>query len=372
MVINPMYSYIQLYQHEAVAPPGPGALEDILRDVVDDDRYVSIVELEIDGSAAANFSESRSFSIEIPEIRDYTGDGIYPVIRRIGGQLPSGLDVGVGVEAAHAGDSILPVPIDILTPLGAGNFNWDTILNDYKLPFNLMVNTVDKVVGVLKLQMRTTDVVPASDYKLTDGLTNVALFKIDIPYTQGIITGRAPATARESIGTGSTFVLVRPADYDQDSPPAWQKIGCLRSEVEEVINREYGDSMKGRKNNIVSKSITKDTTDLTVNASSDTPYFRWLGAGFGKIKKSNWRTEVRPNEMGTVQPLEVLLESHSDKGQLRFVRIPRAFPDPAGTITHGGTEYQIPLKFEGGEAGIVSYTDCLYQSQWVAVAITVV
>lgn len=371
MTINQLYTEITPYMHEPVAPPGPGSLQEITKDVLDDDRYIAYAVMEIDGSSSGNYSESRSFSISIPQLRDYTPNNP-PFIRRIHGRLPEGIDVGIGVESAHAGDEIGATPSDILTPLGAGNFEWNTHLTDFKNPFGLLVNTTDKQVGVLKTQLKTSSIVTASDYALESGLSNYVLFKIDIPYTLGSISGRAPATAIEGVGTGSTFVLVRPANYDPDNPPPWEKVGCLRSEVEEVVNREYGDSMKGRKNNIVSKSITKDTTDLNVNASSDSPYFRWLGSGGGNIQKAGWRTEVKPNSTGVVSELEVLLETHSDKGQLRWVRIPRAFPDPAGTITHGGTEYQIPLKFEGGEASIPSYTDNLYQSIWLALAVEVV
>jgi hypothetical protein len=370
MTINPVYTEITPYIHEPVAPPGPGSLQNITKDVLDDDRYIVFEELEIDGTASGNYSESRSFSISIPELRDYTPDH-KPLIRRIHGKLPKGIDAGIGVESAHAGDSLSPGTADILTPLGAGNFEWNTHLVDYRNPFGLMVNAVDNIVGVLKVQLKTSAIVSASDYALESGLANFVLYKIDIPYSLGNISGRSPATGIESVGTGSTFVLVRPANYDPANPPAWEKVGCLRSEVEEVLNREYGDSMKGRKNNIVSKSITKDTTDLNINASSDSPYFRWLGSGGGNIQSAGWRTEVRPNSTGVVAEYEVLLETHSDKGQLRWLRIPRAFPDPAGTITHGGTEYQIPLKFEGGEAGIPSYTNNLYQSLWVALGVNV-
>lgn len=367
MILQPKYKGLTPKVFTVTAPPTPGVKQAISNNILEDDQRVPTIYLEVDGTAADNYSETRTLAIEVPELKDTTEEG-QTILRRIHGELPKGVEFGWATLATHTGE--VTGGTDGIT--GETSPTWVTQEHDYQNPYYLPHDTVNEQVGLLKVQFRTTDAVPAYDVRDDRGHAGYVLMKFDVPYTAGDIRGVASATALETALSGQTFIYLRPSDGDPDNPYEWKKVGCLAPEVEMAYRREYSEIMKGYGMIVAGRSLRQFLADFNCNSTGDTEFLAAAMNAGNITQETGWGSTITKRANGNFDEFEVVLETVTKDGVIINVHIPRAHLDENGSITYGGAEKQIPFTVYGMETPKFHYSFNLYQSVWVAAGIKVV
>jgi len=369
MILNDEYGDVSVKYHD---PNNAGALIAWDNDLFAVDQRVKIWEHLISGAAGPTYSNSTSISLVIPGLRaptDPTKDRT--MIRCLHGQLPSGIRVKIGREAVYTPDVPVGGNTDVFAVFPPGDAI-DRVFAEHNSPFFLDHDIITGQVGILKVQTYKpgADVAPLYDWKQDQGNSGVVIFQIDVPYTEGKISGVAAETALETAGSGPTTVYIRRADQDPTDPEPFRLVGCLAKEVEAAYNRELAQVMKGYGDNIASVSLMKNLTDFNCNSTGDTTYLeKILNAGI--VEDTGVAAKITPKFGGALPEFEAILQTRTPKGFLILVRCPRCYVDRNGNVTYGGAEKQIPFKFVGQEANATFHFHNLYQSFFTAFGIQV-
>lgn len=366
MLIAPEYKSITLQVHNQTT----GVLEAIRVNTLAVDRRIPVtpVQLTVSGAAGSHYSNSYSFSIVIPGLKTATGED-RTMVRCIHGQLPAGIDMQIAREAAWSADAVTDVDAFLALPAADKQ---SRRFADHAAPFFIDHNTVAGQVGVFKMQATKTGagVVPVYTANSDQGNSGLVIYQLDIPYTDGQISGRAAETALETALSGPTQVFLRRADSDPTNPDPWHMVGCLAAEVEKAYNYEYAQTMKGYNNIIVAKTIKQQLTDLNCNSTGDTTYLCSL-VDAANIEEMGHAVKVKPRFGSKLEEFEVVLQSRSASGMIKWCRIPRATIQRNGSVTEGAAEFQIPFKVEGMEPAEYWFSHNLYQTEFVAAHINV-
>jgi len=371
MILNKEYQNISVMLHDPVAL---GALIPITLDHFAVDQRLKLLECSVSKAAASHYSQSHSISLFVPGLRTATGLN-KTMIRCIHGQLPTGISMNIGRETIWSADVPPSGPgsdTDVFALFPPADFR-DRKFIDHNDPFYIDHDAVTGQIGVIKFQVTKVgaSAVPVYDWKKDQGNAGLIIFQIDIPYTEGEISGRAAEAALETTGSGPTIIFLREAGGDPNDPYEWHMIGCLAKEIEAAYNREVAQSFKGYNQVITSASLTKNLTDFNCNSLGDTLYLETI-LNSGKIEDRGYAKVVTPKYGGALQEFEAILQTRSTRGMLKFVRNSRCYVDRNGNTNYGAAEKQIPFKIVGEEPGSPWFWNNLFQTEFIVIGVTVV
>lgn len=395
---NPLYQDIQL-----MARYTTGTLDSIPGDkiVKINEMPALAVDLSVSGAAGQQGSGSVTVGLQVGEGLNVTVPAVpavgatgniaqrnRPFVIRAHGEDIPGTRLLIGREEALTTEAIAGAfPANVITPgapvPGDGETYWNSALAGLSnlirnKRFHVFYDAVNKIVGLIKLQLHKyeTAVIPTYDPALDQGNAGRHILFFFLPVTEGDVSARATESARETAGTGPSWVLVRPVqgytsslNYQDDiTTKSWYQIGSLVDQKAAIDRIEKAMTTKGRNQEENGRSVMVNLMDLECQSSGNTAKLKLLMHG-GTIRAQE---DHYQHHRGNSQPeVEILVFSTNAAGFVSGYHIPRAQIDPNGNRNFGGTENPIPFLVHGMETPIELFDHDLMQIVPLAINCTV-